>query len=88
MNFNERIEQIRKDDEERGYENKDIEKIKARIINERRTWIKKFDNYIEYLLSDDPNQPTNFIIQKAAELTDARKEFLLEKFEDDLNPDD
>ncbi len=76
------FEQLKEEADKRGYYMSEMTKIQQKLEQEICEWKRRFDSYIDIILHDDPSQPTNTIIQKSADLCDARQEFLRAKFKD------
>lgn len=84
MAFEDLIKRQKQETQERGYSLADIVKTRQRVNEERRNWRHHFDSYIEQILYDDPNYPASWIVNKAAELADARQKLLDDRFPEGL----
>jgi len=65
-----------------------MKRTETKIRERRQEWKRKFDNYIEIILNDDPDRSIDKIIAKADKLADAREEHLDHKFDDGILEDD
>lgn len=71
---------MKKDLDERGYSLAEMKEVGERIQQDKRNWIRHFDQYIEHILYDDSSKPSALIIKQAAELATLRDIAVLDKF--------
>jgi hypothetical protein len=57
-----------------------MNETESKIKNENLDWLKHFDQYINDILVEEPLEKVNLIINKAAELADARQRMIYERF--------
>jgi len=86
--FRDFIERSRAEDAERGYRMSDMNSIRKKLVEDKRTWTRVFDEYIEILLKEHPSWSATQITTKAAEVATERQSVIDEAFKNFPAEDD
>src|SRR5690348_2075538 len=78
--------------EDRGYRIQDLEKVRQRLRQQRNDWERKFDEYIERMVSNGNGvvgiAEIQIIVERAAKLADARQAELDQRYDPAIEEED